>query len=71
MKQNMGEIQETVENHKVETAREIMSVKVTVDSIQKELEDNISNVSRRLREQDNKLAQQDKEDQSKLQSFKI
>jgi uncharacterized membrane-anchored protein YhcB (DUF1043 family) len=57
IKQKIGEIKETVENQKAETDREIMSVKVTVDSLQKGLEDNLSNVTRRFREQVSKIEQ--------------
>jgi stress response protein YsnF len=56
-----------VENNKAETAREIMSVKVTVDSIQKELKNNTSEVSRRPREHENKLEQKANVDKLKLQ----
>jgi hypothetical protein len=66
--QKIEAIQETVVNHKAETDREIISVKITVDAIQKGLEDNISHVSRRLREQDDKLARQNKADQLNLKT---
>jgi flagellar capping protein FliD len=67
MKQKIWENQEIVEHHKAETDREITSVKVTVDSIQKGLEDSMSDVSRRLREQQSKMEQKAVVDKAELQ----
>ncbi|PNF39731.1 hypothetical protein B7P43_G04775 [Cryptotermes secundus] len=68
IKQKVKEIQGIVENNKVETTREIMTVKVAIDMIQKELESSTSNVSRQLREQESRLEQKINVDQLKLQS---
>ena len=68
IRQKVKEIQGIVENNKVETAREIMTVKVAIDMIQKELESSTSNVSRQLREQESRLEQNVNVDQLKLQS---
>jgi hypothetical protein len=67
MKQKIGEIQGIVEHHKGETDREMTSIKVTVNSIQEGLEDGMSDVSRRLWEQQSKIEQKAVVDKAELQ----
>jgi hypothetical protein len=67
MKQKIGEIQEIVEYHRAETDRKMTSINVTVNSIQKGIEDGMSDVSRPLREQQNKIEQKAVVDKIELQ----
>jgi hypothetical protein len=70
IRQKIGEIQEVVEHHKAEVDREVTSVKTTVDSIQKELEVSMGNVSGRLREQKSQLETEIKNLHEKVELIK-
>jgi hypothetical protein len=65
--QQIEESQESGKNNKAKIVEEIQIFEIAVETVQKKLQDNISNVSLRLREQDNKIAQQVNVEQLELQ----